>query len=155
MCTRSQRFVFSLSSFVEAHESERFAISEAMLRVYLQVRSNLRPSTNDSVPVNITAAATVLGNNTLGCSPTIVAHKQTLEVTSTMPNHWQEWNVTETLQNCWNVKKGDELLEMEVNFTLPGCSVNNGRIPVRVVDPAIVPLHQDKRRSKYIPLFSQ
>ena len=106
-------------------------------------------STNDLVPVNITAAATVLSSNTLGCSPTVVAHKQTLEVTSTMLNHWQEWNVTETLWNCWNVTKGDELLEMEVNFTLPGCSVNNGRIPVRVVDPAIVPLHQDKRRSKY------
>ena len=116
--------------------------------MYLQVKSDLRPSENDSVLVNVSVAATVLGNNTLKCDPTTLAHKRTLHVNASTPNHWQEWDVTSNLQNCWNITKGDELLEMEINFTLPDCE-RNKRVPIRVVDPATVRLHQEKRRSKY------
>lgn len=127
---------------------KELSVSEALLRLYLRVKSDLRPASGDHVTVDVTVTASLLGNNTFTCSPQVIAHQTSLNITSSTPNRWVEWNLTRTLSDCWNISQADELLEVNVNFTLPECNnvTRNLSVPVQVVDPTIVPLSQEKRR---------
>ena len=149
-CSRSQRFLFSLSSFVSAYSGKNFAISSSILRFYLQIKSDLRPTHGNSVAVNATVSATLVGNSSFTCNRTVVLHERTLNVSNSTQNHYEEWNITKVLCDCWNISHGDDLLEVQINFTLPECNnSSSGRVPVQVVDPAVVPLSQKNRRAKY------
>ena len=132
-----------------AYGDKKLAIS-SILRFYLQIKSDLRPTNGSSVAVNATVSATLVGNSSFTCNETVVLHERTLNVSNSTQNHYEEWNITKVLCDCWNISRGDDLLEVQITFTLPECNNSSSlRVPVQVVDPAVVPLTQTNRRAKY------
>ena len=149
-CTMQQSLVYSLSALIEEHDNV-LPLSTATFRVYLQGITRLMPKNNEevSIQVEITAQRTNIARNS---TDSVVVATEVITVTPDFEDGWREWNITDNLLLCWNKTEHFNLLELTAKFSRLNCTRGNKKIPIRIVDPATIPLDQTTRRQRHWPL---
>lgn len=144
-----QSFVYSLSALIEDHDNT-LPLTAAMFRVYLQGIPRLLPKTDKQIDlqVEITARRT---NTARNCTDFVVVATEVVTVTPDFQDSWREWNISNLL-SCWNKTEHYNLLELTAKFTRLNCIQGSKKIPIKIVDPATIPIDQTTRRERHWPL---
>ena len=146
----TQKFNFSLESLA-IELGDHIKLSKSVLRVYLQPIRRLLPAENETVDIEVTVTAQAITNDSES-SGYIQVLTQTLQVTNEMEDHWEELNITNGLKNCWDSIDNISIIEFQVQFRKIQCIPGKKKIPLEIVDPATIPLKQERRRNRHWPL---
>lgn len=148
-----QKFRFNLKKLSLSLDDDDNTLSKALFRVYLQPIKRLMPTTNDDgvdILVNISARAIM---NNSDCSGETFVSSHIITVTSDTQDHWEEWNITDGFSSCWSAtNKNVSFIEFTVHFQKMQCFPGKKKIPIEIVDPAVIPMEDEERRKRHWPL---
>lgn len=142
-CSAKNRFVFDWSSVGLKEERHTIHLQKAVVRTFLQVIPRLLPG-NKRVPVSIYAAAHITGAEPVNERVLV----QSLSV-GRNSSGWLELNVTDAIATLWPPRPG---AAVEVSLELQVDCRTNRKVPASFVDPATLPLENQKRRERHLPL---
>lgn len=144
-----QKFNFSLES-LSSEFNDNMKISKAILRAYLQpVRKFLNGNEKIDVQVNITARAI---SNDSDCIGTTFISSHSMTVSNETQDDWVEWNITRGFNNCWKSYDNISYIEFAIRFRKLHCVAKKKKLPIKIVDPATIPVNDQRRRDRHWPL---
>lgn len=147
-----QKFRFKLNELSPNLDHSDTTLSKALLRVYLQPIGRLMPTNGESVDIQVNISARAVMNDS-NCSGSTFVSSHTIHVSSDMEDHWEEWNITDGFKNCWNsTNRNVSYIEFSVNFQKMQCIPGKKKIPIEIVDPAVIPVEDEERRKRHWPL---
>lgn len=94
----------------------------------------------------------VNSDNSSSCSGATLALKEEMTIYAGEEDQWMEWNITDGVTECWENKMEDgDTLEVMVQFRLKdeACIPGHKKVPLRIVDPAIIPASNKIRRQRH------
>ena len=136
------------------NESSFLPLSEALLRTYVQpIKQHFKGRNKTSLSLQVSIYTRITSStNGSSCSGSSLALKDDLEISTDTKDHWIEWNITQGVSTCWqNKMENGDTLEAIVIFKLDddSCVSGHKKVPMRIVDPAIIPVNQKTRRARY------
>ena len=147
-CNMVQKFNFSLEELSLSFDD--ITLSKSVLRAYLQPIERLL-STHEKVDIEVNISARALSNDS-DCGGVNFVSSQIISVSKDTNDDWAEWDITNGIKSCWDSIENITHIELIINFHRVNCMPGKKKIPLEIADPAIVPLDEIVRRSRYWPL---
>ena len=148
-CATFTQYNFKWDSLSRALSERELGVEKAILRAYIQViQRHVREGENVNVTLTATMNIDTGENDTVG-DLGVFTGQQEINVANGSDS-WIELNVIEGTRAIWrlvqNYTKVQVVIKAEVNCT------QQKKVPIKFVNPAEVPLHQQKRR-EWLLLF--
>ena len=123
------------------------------MRTYLQpIKQNLERRNTSEVKVEVSIYTKIINSDNGSCSGAVLALREEMTIDAEEEDQWAEWNITDGVADCWENKMEDgDTLEVMIQFKLKdeGCIPGHKKVPLRIVDPAIIPTGNKIRRQRY------
>jgi hypothetical protein len=148
-CATYTQYVFQWSSVTSAIENTALSVRNSILRAYIQpISSHIKK--NETVNVTLTIKMVPRnGNETTNISDSILAGQQVISV-SHDSDGWAELNVTEGATEIWPLRKN--YTEVQVIIIAEVDCIEQKKVPIKLVNPAEIPLDKPLRREHYLPI---
>ena len=130
---------------MESYQLQPLPLQKATLRAYLDVIPRFLQNGPVDMDVSIKAKLFGVENSSTGAVATV--QRIAVDLAS---NSWKEFDITESLQHLWPPVSADH--EIEVTLELRVNCKQNKKVPGSFVNPATIPLSQQKRRDRHLPL---
>ena len=130
---------------MQSYQLQPLPLQKATLRAYLDIIPRFLQNGPINMDVSIKAKLFGVENSSTGAVATV----QTIPV-DLASNSWREFDITESLQHLWPPISADH--EIEVTLELRVDCKQNKKVPGSFVNPATIPLSQQKRRDRHLPL---
>ncbi|XP_011402652.1 PREDICTED: bone morphogenetic protein 6-like [Amphimedon queenslandica] len=152
-CKLEQSFLFNITQLTSYNDTY-LPLSEAFLRTYLQpIKQNLQRRNANEVKVEVSIYTKIVNSdNGSSCSGAALALREEMTIYADEEDQWTEWNITDGVKECWENKMEDgDTLEAIVQFRLKdeSCKPGHKKVPLRIVDPAIIPTTNKIRRQRH------
>ncbi len=146
-----QKFSFSIEEFaLQLDNFDNVNLLKSVLRVYLQPINRLLP--NEAVDIQVNISARALTNESDYDEEKIVS-SQIISVSKDTRDHWVEWDIANGIcSRLWDNIDNVSRVELVVHFQKLKCVAGQKKIPIKILDPATIPIDDTNRRSKHWPL---
>jgi hypothetical protein len=148
-CATYTQYVFQWSSVAGEIGNTALSVRSSILRAYIQPISR-HIKNNETVNVTLTIKMVPRnGNETTNNSDSILAGQQVISV-SHGSDGWAELNVTEGATEIWPLRKN--YTEVQVIIIAEVDCIEQKKVPIKLVNPAEIPLDKPLRREHYLPI---
>ena len=152
-CRLAQSFRFPVESLVRQYETSTLtnvtlSLRDVILRAYVETIPRHLPEPGDNLTVVVDVLASIVDPDNSSVQPDVLAASENITVSSyTEEYHWLEMNITEGVKSLTPSTQSSLLVKF--HFNLQVCAEQYRKVPLKVVDPATVPVEEEERREKY------
>ena len=152
-CRLTQSFRFPLESLLTQFETSALTgvtllLRDVILRAYVETIPRHLPEPGDNLTVVVDVLENIVQADNSSVQPEVLAASENITVTSdTEEYRWLEKNITEGAKSL--ILSTQPSLLVKFHFNLQVCAHKYRKVPLKVVDPANVPLEDEERRENY------
>ena len=149
-CRLAQSFRFPIEPLIWHYETyqREDVLSDVILRTYVETIPRHLPEPGDNLTVVVDVLANFVEGENRSVQPDVLAASQNITVSSdTEEYRWLEMHMTEGIKSL-SLSTRSSLL-VKFHFNLQVCAEKYRKVPLKVVDPATVPVEDEERRERY------
>lgn len=147
-CATYTQYVFQWSSLSNALSEADFDVQSAVLKAYIQIIPR-HVGEGEHISVSLSVAMNPGNANDTNLTSGPFAGEQEISVTHGS-DQWIDLNVTESIKAVWPLIRSTT--EVQVIIKAEVNCVSQKKVPFNFVNPAEIPLDQDKRRERHLDL---
>lgn len=148
-CATYTQYMFQWSSLSDALLEKDFDVRNAILRAYIQIIPR-HVGEGENISVSLSVAMNPGNTNDTGnVTSGVFAGQKEISV-ALGSNQWVELNVTEGIRVVWPLVRSTS--EVQVIIKAEVNCVSQKKVPFNFINPAEIPLDQDKRRERHLDL---